>query len=96
MTDANPRPQEIVYSGETIEEGDLVAYPALVRSPGRKPHPPDDRDPRDWLEVRRVEGDRIVGVRVYPQDWEDGLEYHVYPLQLQENGVELVKANERG
>ena len=76
-----------------IEEGDLVAYPGLVRERGRKPYTPapDDRDPRDWLEVRRLEGGHIVGVRVNPQNWEVEQEYHVYPMQLSDNGVQLVK-----
>lgn len=86
----------VVYTAANVEHGDFVAYPACVSQgrglPRRLPSR-GERDPRDWLEVGRVEGDLIIGVRVNPQDWEADVEFHVYPIQLHDNGVELVKVD---
>ncbi len=82
----------VVFTLDEIEEGDFVAYPGMVSSRGVPRHVPSrlERDPRDWLEVRRIADGHVIGVRVNALEWEIELEYHVYPQQLADNGVELV------
>jgi hypothetical protein len=83
----------VVYTAADIAPGDFVAYPGVLRARWKQPYKPEryERDLRDWLEVVRVEGERIIGTRVNPQDWEVDQEFHVYPVQVRDNGVELVR-----
>lgn len=85
----------VVYSPEVIKVGDRVAYPGIERGGrGRMPYAPSppERDPRDWLEVTRIEGEYVYGTRVTPQEWEIEQEYAIYPFQLRENGAWLEPA----
>lgn len=75
-----------VFSAAEVSVGDVVAYPALKRERGRRHYAPC-RDLRDWLRVTRVEGRQIWGTRVHPEGWEEDIEFSVFPLQIEENGV---------
>ncbi len=82
--------KQVVFSADELQEGDVIAYPGLERpGRGRKPYKPseNERSPRSWLKVSRIEGRMVFGERVNPDDWEVGVEFAVYPLQIEENGV---------
>jgi len=76
-----------------VAPGDVIAYPAYVRERGRKPWTPGaaQRPKRDLLKVTRIENGYIYGERVHPEDWEVGVEFAVYPVQIGDNGVLVVE-----